>query len=189
MAIIQSQLGWEIGCHWLPSCVLHPLRQHAGDFSHEAFEAIASAVGVVAPVQQNLQNQLAEGSHGIPTKVWVKTRETPYTKSETPGLFGTDMMGHRVPRFCYIPELETLNISRQGAKERFRRFCTKCRKRCRSRTMFPSCSTNQCQVPWTSTLRCEDSPPKIFGMDVTIVSCKKNGRKFLRELLPSGNFT
>lgn len=33
--------------------VLHPLSQHAGDFRHEAFEPIAGAVGVVAPVQQN----------------------------------------------------------------------------------------------------------------------------------------
>ena len=60
---------------WLLSCVLHPLSQHAGDFRHEAFEAIAGAVGVVAPVQQNLQqNQLA--AEGSPRKYGSKEGNT-----------------------------------------------------------------------------------------------------------------
>lgn len=70
---ISAALGnWLL---WLLSCVLHPLSQHAGDFRHEAFETIAGAVGVVAPVQQNLQqNQLA--AEGSPRKYGSKQGNT-----------------------------------------------------------------------------------------------------------------
>lgn len=91
------------------------------------------------------------GGRGIPTKIWVKTgkhQTSPNPKHPEDLFSGTEIISCKIRHRCTFP----MDADCQGASERFRSFCTKCRRRCRSRTMFPSCSTNQCQVPGMAIL-------------------------------------